>query len=68
MSFSRENHAFGMTEIDTGLNETKFLVKDLQPFTTYSFKVSGENKIGFSIPSTESFPTMTHRESKKFPN
>ena len=51
-------------EIDTGLNETKFLVTGLQPFTTYSFRVSAHNSIGISDPSKESFHTQTHRESK----
>ena len=53
------------TNVDTGLNETKFLVTGLKPFTTYSFQVSAENKMGFSVPSKESFQTQTHRESKE---
>ena len=52
------------TKIDTGVNETRFLVTGLKPFTTYSFKVSAENKIGYSVLSKESFQTQTHRESK----
>ena len=53
------------TNIDTGVNETKFLVTGLKPFTTYSFQVSAENKMGFSLQSKESFQTQTHRESKE---
>ena len=53
------------THIDTGVNETKFLVTELKPFTTYSFQVSAENKMGFSLQSKESFQTQTHRESKE---
>ena len=61
--YVRENSEMEAEEIETGLNETKFLVTGLKPFTTYSFQVSAENKIGFSVPSKESFQTQTHRES-----
>ena len=62
--YFREGKMAERTIIDTGVNETRFLVTGLKPFTTYSFKVSAENKIGFSVPSKESFQTQTHRESK----
>eukprot|EP00090_Calanus_glacialis_P045882 TRINITY_DN8764_c0_g1_i1.p1 TRINITY_DN8764_c0_g1~~TRINITY_DN8764_c0_g1_i1.p1 ORF type:complete len:894 (-),score=170.55 TRINITY_DN8764_c0_g1_i1:336-3017(-) len=60
--FTREDNVLESTKIDTGVNETRFLVTGLKPFTTYSFKVSAENKIGYSVPSKESFQTQTHRE------
>ena len=60
----REANVLETSKIDTGVNETRFLVTGLKPFSTYSFKVSAENKIGFSVPSKESFQTQTHRESK----
>ena len=53
-----------MTYVDTGVSETRFLVTDLHPFTTYSFIVLAENSAGLSGPSKESFQTQTHRESK----
>ena len=60
----RENRAEKVTEIDTGRNETRFLVTGLKPFTTYSFRVSSQNTIGSSSASKESFQTQTHRESE----
>ena len=69
--YVRENSEDEAEEIDTGLNETKFLVTGLHPFTTYSFRVAARNNIGCSEPSKESFHTQTHRErelSSKFYN
>ena len=60
--YVRENSEEEAEEIETGLNETKFLVTGLQPFTTYSFRVAARNNIGCSGPSKESFHTQTHRE------
>ena len=60
--YVRENSEMEAEEIETGLNETKFLVTGLQPFTTYSFRVAARNNIGCSEPSKESFQTQTHRE------
>ena len=60
--YVRENREEKVTEIETGRNETKFLVTGLKPFTTYSFGVSALNKIGCSRASKESFQTQTHRE------
>ena len=62
--YVRENSEEEAEEIDTGLNETKFLVTGLHPFTTYSFRVAARNNIGCSEPSKESFHTQTHRERK----
>ena len=58
----RENSQEQVTEIETGRNETRFLVTGLKPFTTYSFRVSAQNQIGSSSASKESFQTQTHRE------
>ena len=60
--YVRENSEAEAEEMDTGLNETRFLVTGLQPFTTYSFRVAAQNQIGSSEPSKESFHTQTHRE------
>ena len=62
--YVRENNDDVAREMDTGRNETKFLVTGLQPFTTYSFRVSAHNKIGYSLPSKESFLVQTYRESE----
>ena len=62
--FVRKDDNDTTEEIDTNQNKTKFLVTGLQPFTTYSFRVSASNNIGSSDPSKESFHTQTHRESK----
>lgn len=62
--YVRENSAEEAEEIETGLNQTRFLVTGLQPFTTYSFRVAAQNQIGSSPPSKESFQTQTHRERK----
>ena len=63
--YVRENSEEEAEEIETGLNETKFLVTGLQPFTTYSFRVAARNNIGCSEPSKESFHTQTHREREQ---
>ena len=60
--YVRENSEEEAEEMDTGLNQTRFLVTGLQPFTTYMFRVAAKNALGFSKPSRESYPTMTHRE------
>ena len=60
--FVREHYNDQMTEINTGDNKTEYLVTGLQPFTTYSFRVSAHNNIGYSLLSKESFQTKTHRE------
>ena len=62
--YVRENSEKEPEEMDTGLNQTRFLVTGLQPFTTYSFRVAAQNQIGTSLPSKESFQTQTHRERK----
>ena len=62
--YVRENSEDEAEEMDTGLNQTRFLVTGLQPFTTYSFRVAAQNQIGTSLPSKESFQTQTHRERK----
>ena len=48
--------------METADNATSHHVPDLQPFTTYKFSVAARNALGFSRPSRESYPTMTHRE------
>jgi len=60
--YIRKNSAETTMEINTGVNQTRFLVTGLLPYTTYSFRVAAENDIGWSDPSKESFQTMTHRE------
>jgi hypothetical protein len=51
--------------VDTGDNETSFQVEDLRPFATYSFKVAAVNAAGRSVPSEESYYTMTLRAGEK---
>ena len=48
--------------METEDNATAHHVPGLQPFTTYMFRVAARNALGFSKPSRESYPTMTHRE------
>ena len=48
--------------METAENATAHHVPDLQPFTTYMFRVAAKNALGFSKASRESYPTMTHRE------
>ena len=50
--------------METENNATAHHVPGLQPFTTYMFRVAARNALGFSKPSRESYPTMTHRERK----
>ena len=51
--------------INTRATNTSYTVTGLQPFTTYSFRVSAQNILGLSEQSKESFLTQTHRESKQ---
>ena len=46
----------------TSSPQTIFNVTDLQPFTVYSFKVTGVNEIGASNESLPSYHMMTLRE------
>jgi hypothetical protein len=48
--------------VETATNSTSFTVKDLNPFTIYFFKIEARNQLGYSKPSLESYPTITHRE------
>lgn len=48
--------------IETPDNSTVFQVSDLQPFTTYSFKVTAVNSMGKSKHSKESYYMLTLRE------
>ena len=45
-------------------NRTSFQIKNLQPFTIYSFRVLAKNAIGTSNPSDSSFNMITLRECK----
>ena len=60
--FIREDNNEEVEEIDTGVNETVFMVTDLKPFTTYSFSVALHINDESSPPSQESLPAQTHRE------
>ena len=44
---------------------TRHTVRQLQPYTVYSFTVSAINHVGRSIPSKASYPAITLRESKQ---
>ena len=48
--------------ITTNTEETSYNVTDLQPFTVYSFRVTGVNSIGASNSSGASWHMMTLRE------
>ena len=50
--------------LETASNLTRFHIGGLQPFTTYTFRVTARNDLGYSRPSPESYPTHTHRESE----
>ena len=52
--------------METEDNATAHHVPGLQPFTTYMFRVAARNALGFSKPSRESYPTMTHREREYY--
>ena len=52
------------TVIETRDNATVFQVLDLQPFTTYSFRVTAVNEMGRSNHSKESYYMLTLREGK----
>ena len=54
-----------VSHINTMSTNTSYTVTGLQPFTTYSFRVSAQNIVGLSEQSKESFLTQTHRESKQ---
>ena len=41
-----------------------YTIDGLNPFTLYFFRVAARNALGYSRPSKESYPTMTHRERK----
>ena len=55
------------TEVETPHNLTLFQVRDLNPFTTYSFRVTAWNSKGKSVPSESSFYMFTLREGESFP-
>lgn len=48
--------------LETQSNATVFQVDDLQPFTTYSFRITALNALGRSHPSKESYYMITLRE------
>jgi len=48
--------------VETPDNATVFKVDGLQPFTTYSFRVTAVNAMGMSSPSKESYYMLTLRE------
>ena len=52
--------------METEDNATAHHVPGLQPFTTYMFRVAARNALGFSKPSRESYPTMSHREREYY--
>ena len=51
--------------LQTPNNATVFQVADLQPFTTYSFRVTAVNAMGRSNHSKESYYMLTLREGNK---
>ena len=51
--------------IETPGNKTRFQVKNLEPFTTYSFRVTAVNAMGRSVYSKESYYMLTLRERKR---
>lgn len=54
----------GYEDLITPDNRTNITVTNLQPFTVYSFRITAVNALGQSIPSKESYQTVTLRESK----
>ncbi len=52
----------GRNLLETPDNATVFQVGDLQPFTTYSFRVTAVNAMGDSLHSKESYYMLTLRE------
>ncbi len=59
------DHGVGRSVVETPDNATVFRVLDLQPFTTYSFRVTAVNAMGDSEPSKESYYMLTLREGKR---
>ncbi|XP_078047953.1 putative receptor-type tyrosine-protein phosphatase mosPTP-1 isoform X2 [Augochlora pura] len=59
-----DEHGFWNTtkEIETPDNNTTYIIKNLLPYTTYSFRVSAVNTIGRSRPSAASYYIRTLRE------
>ena len=54
-------------EIHTNSSTTSYTIENLQPYTVYSFQVSAVNHVGRSRPGRNSYPSITLRESKRFP-
>ena len=48
--------------MNTAAADTAYTVANLRPFTVYSFRVIGVNRIGASPPSLPSYHMMTLRE------
>ena len=59
-----ENGIWDETVLETDDNSTVFQVNDLQPFTTYSFRVTAVNAMGRSHHSKESYYMLTLREGE----
>ncbi len=51
--------------MNTAAADTAFTVANLRPFTVYSFRVIGVNRIGASPPSLPSYHMMTLRETPR---
>lgn len=60
-----EDGPWGDAILQTPTNATVFRVDDLQPFTTYSFRVTAVNAMGRSEHSKESYYMLTLREGTK---
>jgi receptor-type tyrosine-protein phosphatase gamma len=51
--------------VNTAAADTVYTVANLRPFTVYSFRVIGVNRIGASPPSLPSYHMMTLRETPR---
>ena len=51
-------------ELLTNSSKSRYQVKNLQPYTVYSFTIAAVNAVGRSKPSKNSYPAVTLMESK----
>jgi hypothetical protein len=58
--------AFNFLEQETVTNSSRTLytIDNLQPYTVYTFSVTAINTVGRSAQGKQSYPAVTHMESK----
>ena len=48
--------------VNTNSSNTSYTLTNLLPYTVYSFQVQAVNSVGKSMPSKDTYPTITLRE------